>query len=299
MNPAEGVRLYVGGDAQNMQRRRMSLTGFRCFSGAYGPKSRFTAGEAARVVGLLDSGAFSDPPGRRLDCAAALERQLAWERNAQRWWGHPWRAEAVVSYDLLIDEKWTGRRRKKQRWGVAEADRAVRVTVDAAAYLAAQRARLAPRRLVLACQGVDALQYEDCLDGVLRHAAPGDWLGLGGWCILGWHRSWIPAFWAAMRRCLPKAAGAGLGRVHVFGVMYRPVLGGLLWLCDRLGLTVSTDSSGPVLQALWKDRVRAGAYAATWEENAAVCKDRLARLRESEDYREPPEGRAVRQLTLW
>jgi hypothetical protein len=59
-----GVLLYVGADAQTVQRRRFNLTGRRCFSGAYGPKSRFTPEEAAQVVGLLDSGAFSDPRGR-------------------------------------------------------------------------------------------------------------------------------------------------------------------------------------------------------------------------------------------
>lgn len=293
------LKLYLGGDAQNVQRRRLNLTGLRCFSGAYGPKSRFNPDEAARVVGLLDSGAFSDPPESRLTPEAALERQLRWEREAERFWGHPWRAEAVVSYDLLIDEKWTGKTRTKERWTVAEADRAVRVTADAAAYLASQRERLAPRRLVLACQGVDAAQYAECVQGVLPHATPADWIGLGGWCILGVFRSWIPVFWAAMRRCLPLVAAAGIRRVHIFGVMYRPVLGGLLWLCDRHGLELSTDSSGPVLQVTWKDRVKAGAYAETWEANVSYWRHALATLRQGEYYREPPMGRGFRQPLLW
>ena len=29
----DGVLLYVGGDAQNVQKRRLNLTGFRCFFG--------------------------------------------------------------------------------------------------------------------------------------------------------------------------------------------------------------------------------------------------------------------------
>jgi hypothetical protein len=280
----EGVRLYVGGDACTVQRRRCHLTGYRCFSGAYGPKSRFPAPLVPQVRGLLDSGAFSDSPGARLDPAGALGRQLAWEANASRLWG---------------DEKWTRDGRKKQRWTVPEADRAVRVTVDAAAHLASQRKRLAPRTLVLACQGVDGAQYEDCVRGVLAHARPGDWLGLGGWCILGWYRSWIPTFWDAMRRVLPLAASAGLSRVHVFGVMYQPVLGGLLWLCDRLRLGLSTDSSGPILQPTWKDRVKAGAYAETWEENVAEWQRRLRTLREGAHYREPPAFRLGRQGELF
>lgn len=291
--------LYVGADAQNVQRRRLNLTGHRCFSGAYGPKSRFTAEEAAQVTGLLDSGAFSDSPADRLDPATALERQFRWESEAERWWHYPWRAEALVSYDLLIDEKWTGCIRKKERWSVAEADRAVRVTVDAAAYLVAQRERLTPRCLVLACQGVDAGQYAECVSGVLTHARPGDWIGLGGWCILGVYRSWLPVFKQAMRRVLPLVASAGLNRVHIFGVLWPPALGPLLWLCDALGLTLSTDSSGPVLQTTWKDRVKAGSYAETWEENVAVHQQRLVGLRDTEHYREPSSDVGRRQLTLW
>ncbi|MBV8094926.1 MAG: hypothetical protein JO110_17195 [Acetobacteraceae bacterium] len=299
----EGVLLYVGADAQNVQSRRLNLTGRRCFSGAYGPKSRFTATEAAQVVGILDSGAFSgafsDAPEARLDCAAALERQLRWEREAHRFWGYPWQAEALVSYDCLIDEKWHNGRRRKERWTVEDAERAVAITVDAAAYLSSQRYRLEPRKLVLACQGVDAQQYRECVEGVLQCAIPADWIGLGGWCILGWFRRWIPTFWATAWSVLPLIADAGVSRVHIFGVMFRPVLGGLLWLCDQHGLTLSTDSSGPVLQSCWKDRVRAGAYAATWEENTEICKESLRTLRQSQHYRRPPRVRPTRQLLLW
>ncbi len=289
--PAEGVALYVGADAQNVQRRRLNLTGRRCFSGAYGPKSRFTPEEAAQVIGILDSGAFSDAPADRLDPAAALERQLRWERDAQRFWRYPWRAEALVSYDLLIDEKWHHNQRRKDRWSVAEAERAVRITVEAAAYLASRRGQLAPRRLCLACQGVDHRQYAECAAGVLRHATPGDWIGLGGWCILGWWRSWLPEFWRTCRLVLPLVAEAGISRLHLFGVMYPPVLGGLLWLADRHGLTVSTDSSGPVLQPSWPDAKKAGALADTWEANVAHWQRLLAGLRGSAHYREPPVDR--------
>ena len=89
-----GVRLFVGGDAQNIQRRRYNLTGDRCFSAAYGPHSRFNAVEAPQVTGLLNSGAFSDSPEDRLDPAAALQRQFAWERAALRWWKYPGRPGA-------------------------------------------------------------------------------------------------------------------------------------------------------------------------------------------------------------
>ena len=243
-----GVTLYVGGDPA-----LWPLDGWRCFTAAQRPRTRLAA---ARVRGLLDSGAFSDPPGRRLDPERALERQLAWERRATEFWRAPapWRAEALVSYDRLIDEVWTaglgglGLARHKRRWTVAAAEGAVRETVEAARFLAARRAALAPRALVLACQGVDAAQYRECAAEVLKVATPADWLGLGGWCVLGrWRRRWLSAFWETLHACLPLAARAGLRHVHLFGVLWPPALGGLLWLADRHGLAASTDSSAPLL----------------------------------------------------
>jgi hypothetical protein len=262
-------------------------------SGAYGPKSRFPPELVSEVRGMMDSGAFSDPPERRLTPEQSLERQLAWERNATRLWGAPWQAESFVSYDLLIDEKWTGGRRRKERWSVAEADRAVKVTVEAAAYLASQREALSPRSLVLAAQGVDGVQYAECISGVLAHSTPADTIGLGGWCILGRWTSWLPTFWDAMRQSLPLIADAGVKTVHIFGVLYRPALGGLLWLADQYGLSVSTDSSAPILQTTWKDQKKAGSLAPTWEENVAAYKQRLATLRQSPYYCEPKESERV------
>jgi hypothetical protein len=291
------VALYVGGDPA-----RWPLEGRRCFTAAQRPRTRL---DAARVRGLLDSGAFSDPPGRRLDPERALERQLAWERRATAFWGAdaPWRAEALVSYDRLIDEVWEagpgglGLARRKRRWSVAEAEGAVRETVEAARYLTAKRPALAPRALVLACQGVDAARYRQCTAEVLKVATPADWLGLGGWCVLGrWRRRWLPAFWETLRTCLPLAAGAGVRRVHVFGVLWLPALGGLLWLADRHGLAVSTDSSAPLLAATWPDPKRAGVRAATYRGNVAWWRRRLAGLRTGPHYREPP--RPARQLEL-
>jgi hypothetical protein len=292
-----GVALYVGGDPA-----RCPLDGRRCFTAAQRPRTRL---DATRVTALLDSGAFSDPPPRRLDPERALERQLAWERRATAFWppGSPWRAEALVSYDRLIDEIWTpgpdglGLARHKRRWTVAAAEGAVRETVEAARYLVAQRVRLAPRRLVLACQGVDAVQYRECVAEVLKVTTPGDWLGLGGWCVLGrWRRRWLPAFWETLHACLPLVSSAGIRRVHVFGVLWPQALGGLLWLADRHGLAVSTDSSAPLLAATWPDPKKAGVRAATYRGNVAWWRRRLATLRGSPHYRAPP--RPTRQLAL-
>lgn len=293
------MTLYVGADCTNIQGRRFNLTGPRMFNGQYGPNARHTPEEVPLIDGWCDSGAFNDAPEDRLTPDAALDRQLRWERRAADKWGAPYRHNAVVSYDLLIDEKWVGGRKLKQRWSVAEADRAVRTTVDAAAYLAAQRDRLSPRHLVLACQGVDATQYAECAAGVLARCRPGDVLGLGGWCILGLQRSWLPTFWDTIHRVVPMAAAAGVTRVHVFGVMWRVPLGGLLWLADRHGISVSTDSKKAAMDCTWKDLKRAGAMADTWEENVRIWRALLDGLRRSPYYREPPARRLSRQLTMF
>lgn len=286
------MKLFVGHDAGSLQGRRFNLTGPRMFNGQYGPDSKFDPNEVSAIEGWCDSGAFNDAPEDRLLPEAALDRQLVWEEKASRKWGTEYHHNALVSYDLLIDEKWVGGKKTKERWTVAEAVRAVDVTVSAAEFLSANRNTLRPRRLVLACQGVDEVQYAECAAGVLAHCRPGDVFGLGGWCILGMRREWLPTFWESMRRTLPMVAAAGLKDVHIFGVMWRKALGGLVWLADRYGLTVSTDSKKAASDCTWKSATnarKAGRKKPTWEENVAWWVTALANLRDDPlYYREPP-----------
>src|SRR5262249_1130303 len=186
--------LFVGGHAGTVQGEREDLAGDRCFTAAHPPQAaRFRA--ASDLCGLLDSGAFTDPPHKRLTFEAALDRQLAWEGWAARiWQSEPWQAHALVSYDLLIDEKWIAHERHKRRWSVHEGERAVQETIAAARYLAGQRSATAGRTLVLSCQGVDAYQYQECVMEILKIARPQDWIGLGGWCIIGMKQAWMPTF---------------------------------------------------------------------------------------------------------
>lgn len=294
------VRLFVGGDGTYVGGRRLTLDGDRAFSAAV--RSRSSVTDTARVCALLDSGAFSDAPAARLTPAGALARQLAWERTAARLWRGPFQAHALVSYDRLIDETWVAGVRHKRRWSVPAADAAVAETVAAAAYLASRREHLAPRTLVLSTQGVDAGQYDECVAAVLRVATPADWIGLGGWCILGRWRSWLPTFWATLRLVLPRIAAAHVAHVHIFGVLYPPALGGLVWLADQHGLTVSSDSSAPVLSAVYTTpakRKKAGCRGETWEANVAYWRATLAHLRDTPHYREPPRVPALRQLWLF
>jgi hypothetical protein len=290
------VELYVGGHASQVQGEKQNLGGLRCFTAAHPPQSLGPVPNSVRA--LLDSGAFSDLPHKRLSYEAALERQLKWEHRASKLWGWEFRTDFLASYDLLIDETWVAGKRHKRRWAIEDAHEAVQVSVRAAEYLASCRRELQPRKLVLGVQGVDALQYEECVRGVLDVAAPGDWIGLGGWCILGRFTSWLPTFWASMRRVLPLIASAGVRHVHLYGVLYVQAVGGLLWLCDREGIALSVDSSAPILACTRKDMKKSGARHHYWRQNVQWWQHTMASLRSSEHYKEPPVIEARRQLSL-
>lgn len=193
---------------------------------------------------MVDSGAFGDKD--RLSFAGAIERQYQHETDS-KYTGH-----SFVAYDLLIDEKWNSAGiRHKCRWHEDEAATAVRETIAANEFMALQN--LGQRRRVHPLQGVTADQQEYCADAVIPMIGDGDILGLGGWCIIGWSPPKTDtriglelAFWDSAWRVIPKAAEAGIGHVHIFGVMVAAILGGLRWLCDEYGIeVVSTDSSGP------------------------------------------------------
>ena len=176
------------------------------------------------------------------------------------------------------------------------------VTINAANYLASQRQRLHPRQLVLSCQGVDAIQYRECVMEILKVATKEDWIGFGGWCILGRQTSWLPEFWSTCYEVLPLIASAGTRHIHLFGVLYLPALGGLLWLCDRYDLTVSTDSTRPIAQTIWKkeeNRKKANTQFEYWRDNVSWWQMTLAELRYSKWYKQPPRRVATRQLSLF
>lgn len=296
-----GIRLFVGGHPGTVQGDRENLTGDRMFTASRPPQlAAFPC--LADLNAYLDSGAFSDPPERRLTPEGALDRQLAWEYKASEKWGSHWQASGLVSYDLLIDEVWANGKRHKRRWSIKDADRAVTETIDAARYLAGQRDRLSPRRLILSAQGVDAIQYRECIQEVLAIAQPGDIIGFGGWCILGRFKSWLPEFWRTLQATLPLVAANGNQDIHIFGVLYQPALGGLLWLADRYGLSVSTDSSAPIKSAACtspESRRKAGVRAeGHWHNNVEWWRNSLATLHGSEWYREPPDTGLIRQLSF-
>ena len=302
-----GVTLFVGGHAGTIRGERETITGKRMFTAAYPPQAAAFS-RMADVVGYLDSGAFSDSPAHRLSFEDALTRQLKWEKKASGKWASrsqepcEWKSSALVSYDLLIDEVWLAGEKHKRRWTIQQAEMAVKETVGAARFLASRRNELAPRRLILSAQGVDAMQYRECVQAILKVATLDDIIGFGGWCILGRFTSWLPEFWRTLYATLPLIAQKGIKDIHIFGVLYLPALGGMLWLADRLGLRLSTDSSAPVKSAACKSaesRRKAGCRADGYLANVTWWQTALASLRQTEWYKQPPQHELVRQLALW
>lgn len=292
------MRLFVGGYSSYIQGERFDLGGDLEFSAAHNARSPLL--QCADTRALLDSGAFTDAPEARLSPEGALTRQLAWERRTAAKSGlEDWRVDSLVSYDRLIDETWLGGVRYKARWSVRAAESAVTETIGAARFLAEKRMQLQPRILILSCQGVDATQYQECAREVLKVARPGDWIGLGGWCILGLFKSWLPEFWRTLQLILPEIRAAGITHVHIFGVCWLPALGGLLWLADEHGLTVSTDSAKPTRDSTRGCPKKAGMREPYWRDNVAWWVRTCQSLRSTEHYQRPDVStRSTRRRVL-
>lgn len=194
---------------------------------------------------MVDSGAFCDGPSTRVSFDQALARQL---EHSQKYDYYD-RIEYIASYDLLIDEKWLGGKRKKIRWTPSEAEEAVQLTVEAARYLHNNRNRV-PGDLIQSAQGVTTKQYLQCVKEITPYMnLESDALGLGGWCIMGKMRRKItPVFLRTISKVIPWFAEQGGKKVHIWGVLLAQGIGPLLWLCNRHELALSTDSAGPQMK---------------------------------------------------
>jgi hypothetical protein len=188
---------------------------------------------------INDSSAFSDGPDDRLEFSAALDRQVSHSEK----YDFSWQVTHRASYDLLIDEKWEGGQRSKRRWSENDAWEAVKVTIEAAKYMALNYHY--PR--IQSAQGVTASQYLECTIRIMEwFDTKRDIFGLGGWCISGvMPRQLRPAFNATMQKVIPFLARAEVKQVHIWGVIDPTFLGPLLWMCDQHDLKLSTDSAGP------------------------------------------------------
>ncbi len=308
---SEDIRFYCGAGNETTYTQPVDVGGYACISPVYGKKgkwqSRVSVSADCRV--FQDSGAFSDNIAHRLTFPEAMERQNA---HALKW-GYADCIEAQASYDLLIDETWTGQLRHKRRWSVADAESAVDITVAAAKWISDHRHLTSTPRLILSAQGVDAPQYLRCAERVMPYMREGDVFGLGGWCIIGMMSAvMMPTFNDTLLSVIPFLAREGVKRVHIWGVLYAPALGRLLAMCDKYGLEVSTDSAGPIVRITlgqwgyddWKKDIpkllTQKEITSTMTEHVKAVRSWLANFRQKrKHYRLPVEVERYEQMSLF
>lgn len=240
---SEAIRFYCGVSERQWNYHPVEPGPYACVSPVYGRTLQGKRISSVHVpketLVIQDSGAFSDGPGQRLSLEVALERQLA---HAERY-GYSGQVTHRASYDLLVDEKWSGGRRAKARWTEEEAEEAVCLTVQAAAYLARHRQSTGA---ILSLQGVTPQQYLTCAQQIIPFLDARDLIGLGGWCVIGkYPKLFLPVFRQTMGRLIPFLAREQVRRVHLWGVCYAPALAILLRLCQECGVHLSTDSAHP------------------------------------------------------
>lgn len=241
---AESIRFYCGVNETTWNHHPVQPGPYTCIAPVYGKSLRTKMVNRVRIPKttrvLQDSGAFSDGPGQRLSIEAALDRQIAHAET----YGYAAQVTHRASYDLLIDERWFEGLRHKERWTEEDAWPAVEETVRAAAYLTHHRQGVGA---ILSVQGVTPKQYLACAQQVVPLLAPGDILGLGGWCILGKRRSLLSVFEDTMTILVPFLAREGVPWVHLWGVCWTPALEIIRWLTAPYGIKVSVDSAHPSL----------------------------------------------------
>lgn len=237
------IDFYCGINETKWNHHPVMPGAFACIAPVYGKSVRTKKENCVRLPldtrVINDSGAFSDGPESRLSLKAALDRQV---KHSEKY-NFSEQITHRASYDLLIDEKWEGGQRSKRRWSEGDAWEAVKVTIEAARFLALNY----HASRVQSAQGVTADQYLECAIRIMEwFDLEQDIFGLGGWCISGiMPKQLRPAFNATMIKVIPFVAKAGVKQVHVWGVIDPTFLGPLLWLCDQHGLKLSTDSAGP------------------------------------------------------
>ena len=198
---------------------------------------------------LIDSGAFQDVGTEtRLSFEDALNRQLKFEYDVTQ--SHR-PAEAIVSYDRLVDEQLGENGQYKARVSEEDSKEYVRETIEAARYLASKRNELKPRKLVLSCQGTTVDQYLYCLKEVLKVACSEDIIGFGGFCIISKSKVYEKQFYDVIEQAFPLIRKHGIKRVHIFGVgMFRALI--QAEICAKLnGIDCSYDTSSCEINAVF------------------------------------------------
>lgn len=219
-----------------------TITPYLCLN----PYYNATLKNPRSVKYILDSGAFQDvKTEHRLTPENALERQLAFEKKVGR------KAEAIVSYDRLVDEQTEDGVQFKQRVSESLGKEYVEETIESAKYLCSKRNSLKGRKLILSCQGATAGQYMGCLKAILEIASPEDIIGFGGFCILSKSVKYESEFYDVVSKGFPMIRENGNQRVHIFGMGVFRVLVQAELYGRKTGIECSYDTSSPELNSVF------------------------------------------------
>ena len=240
-----GVRLYCGVGATKWGEVEPTEPGpYACISPVGGRGERQAPTRVAipqDVKVMQDSGAFSDDRTNRIPFQEAYDRQMKHAETCHY-------ASQVIyraSYDYRIGEAWTDGNFTIRAWSAEECDKAVDETIRAAEFAADHRDEIAGK--VMSAQGADLEQYFHCARQVIPTMNMAkDKLGFGGYCTIGIRKSQMITFQDVCRVVVPYCAQQGVKWIHLWGVIYAHALGELLWMCDKYGIRLSTDSSGIV-----------------------------------------------------
>lgn len=180
------------------------------------PYYRVNLAENVKPHIIIDSGAFQDVGNdSRLTFKEALDRQLKFEKK----FNNGYKAEAIVSYDHLVDEQLDLTKGQiKKRVSRKIANDYVMETIEAAEFLSKKRKKLGKRKLILSCQGISIPQYLKCLDNVLSVTENNDIIGFGGFCIISKKIKYEQQYYNILRKAVPKLKEANIKRLHIFGV---------------------------------------------------------------------------------
>lgn len=194
---------------------------------------------------IVDSGAFQDVKTEsRLTFKDALDRQLKLIEQI----GYP--AEAIVSYDRLVDEQAIDGKQFKARVDVDVGSEYVEETIKAAEYLNKERERI-QSNLILSNQGVTVNQYIQCVENVLDFTDKDDIIGIGGFCIMRQNKQYKQDYYEIISKILPKIQEKGIKRIHVFGMSIFDVLIHTDMLTHKYGIECSYDTSSAEVNSVF------------------------------------------------
>lgn len=237
---------YPSKNNDNLNRKPFApekLTGRAMLNPYYGGRCKHVL---PNTKAIIDSTAFQTmlarkQPWQALDDQLRYERQLALRMDDSEWY-----AEALIHYDQMlgVDEAYTDDGKKiKTRGNRETARQAIEATLASAQYYASQRHRVRGA-LAFAAQGIDPDQYiNDCVLPLFDLMQSGDWLALGGFCIIGMRPKLIPHFCETLERVLPLCKKRGVARIHILGVCVAGPIRFAAALARNYKIAISTDSS--------------------------------------------------------